>query len=38
VTFNYGSIKWTYTPQKSNGGGKGGDVTGGWDIGKNKKV
>jgi len=36
ITFNYGSIKWTYTQQKSADGSGGGNVTGGWDISKNK--
>jgi type VI secretion system secreted protein Hcp len=29
VSFNYGTIKWTYTQQKRADGSKGGNVTGG---------
>lgn len=37
VSFNYGTIKWTYTQQKSDGS-KGGNVTGGWNLVENKAV
>jgi len=36
VSFNYGRIKWTYTQQKRTDGSGGGNVTGGWDLTKNK--
>lgn len=36
VSFNYGKIKWTYTQQKRADGSGGGNVTGGWDLTKNK--
>lgn len=38
VSFNYGKIKWTYTQQKRGDGSGGGNVTGGWDLTKNKKT
>lgn len=31
VSFNYGSIKWTYTFQRADGT-QGGNTTGGWNI------
>jgi type VI secretion system secreted protein Hcp len=36
VSFNYGTIKWTYTQQKRSDGSGGGNVTGGWDLVKGK--
>lgn len=36
VSFNYGTIKWTYTQQKRADGSGGGNVTGGWDRTANK--
>ncbi len=36
VSFNFGRIKWTYTQQKRADGSGGGNVTGGWDLEKNK--
>ncbi|MGI8742111.1 MAG: Hcp family type VI secretion system effector [Bryobacteraceae bacterium] len=36
VSFNYGTIKWTYTQQKRADGSGGGNVTGGWDLTANK--
>lgn len=36
VTFNFGSIKTTYTQQKRQDGSGGGNVTGGWDREGNK--
>jgi type VI secretion system secreted protein Hcp len=36
IGFNYGRIKWTYTQQKRADGSGGGNVTGGWDLTKNK--
>jgi type VI secretion system secreted protein Hcp len=36
VGFNFGKIKWTYTQQKRADGSGGGNVTGGWDLTKNK--
>lgn len=38
VSFNYGSIKWTYTQQKRTDGSGGGNVAGGWDLRANKKT
>ncbi len=38
VAFNYGKITWTYTQQKRADGSGGGQVAGGWDLEKNKKV
>lgn len=36
VSFNYGSIKWTYTQQKRADGSQGGNTTGGWSLSQNK--
>jgi len=36
VSFNYGTIKWTYTQQKRADGTPGGNTTGGWDLTQNK--
>ncbi|HLG98915.1 MAG TPA: type VI secretion system tube protein Hcp [Bryobacteraceae bacterium] len=36
VSFNYGTIKWTYTQQKREDGSGGGNVTGGWSLVENK--
>jgi type VI secretion system secreted protein Hcp len=36
VSFNYGTIKWTYTQQKRTDGSGGGNVTGGWSLVENK--
>jgi type VI secretion system secreted protein Hcp len=36
VSFNYGTIKWTYTQQKRADGSGGGKITGGWDRTANK--
>jgi type VI secretion system secreted protein Hcp len=36
VSFNYGTVKWTYTQQKRADGTGGGNVTGGWDLTANK--
>ena len=36
VSFNYGSIKWTYTQQKRADGSQGGNTTGGWSLVDNK--
>src|SRR5580704_1259493 len=36
VSFNYGTIKWTYTQQKRTDGSKGGNTTGGWSLVENK--
>jgi len=36
VSFNYGTIKWTYTQQKRADGTGGGNTTGGWDLTANK--
>ena len=36
VSFNFGTIKWTYTQQKRADGSGGGNVTGGWDLTANK--
>jgi type VI secretion system secreted protein Hcp len=35
---NFGKIEWTYTQQKRGDGTAGGQVAGGWDLTKNKKV
>jgi type VI secretion system secreted protein Hcp len=34
VSFNYGSIQWTYTQQKRSDGSGGGNVAGGWNLSK----
>jgi len=34
VSFNYGTIKWTYAQQKRADGSKGGNVVGGWNLEK----
>ena len=36
VSFNYGTIKWTYTQQKRADGSGGRKITGGWDRTTNK--
>jgi type VI secretion system secreted protein Hcp len=36
VSFNYGTIKWTYTQQKRADGSQGGNTTGGWSLVENK--
>ena len=36
VSFNYGTIKWTYTQQKRADGSQGGNTTGGWSLTENK--
>ena len=36
VSFNYGTIKWTYTQQKRTDGSGGGNKTGGWSLVENK--
>jgi len=36
VSFNYGTIKWTYTQQKRTDGTAGGNTTGGWSLVDNK--
>jgi len=36
VSFNYATIKWTYTQQKRPDGSAGGNVTGGWDLAQHK--
>jgi type VI secretion system secreted protein Hcp len=36
VSFNYGTIKWTYTQQKRADGSQGGNTTGGWSLVDNK--
>ncbi len=36
VSFNYGTIKWTYTQQNRADGSAGGNVAGGWDLTANK--
>ena len=38
VSFNYGTIKWTYTQQKRADGSGGGNVTGGWSLIANKPI
>ena len=38
VSFNYGTIKWTYTQQKRADGSGGGNVAGGWDLTANKVI
>ena len=35
VSFNYGTIKWTYTVQRADGS-QGGNVTGSWSVVENK--
>jgi type VI secretion system secreted protein Hcp len=36
VSFNYGTIKWTYTQQKRADGSQGGNAAGGWSLVENK--
>jgi type VI secretion system secreted protein Hcp len=36
VSFNYGTIKWTYTQQKRADGSQAGQTTGGWSLVENK--
>jgi len=36
ISFNYGTIKWTYTQQKRADGSKGGNTVGGWSLVENK--
>jgi type VI secretion system secreted protein Hcp len=36
VSFNYGTIKWTYTQQKRADGSQGGNAAGGWSLTENK--
>jgi type VI secretion system secreted protein Hcp len=36
VSFNYGTIKWTYTQQKRTDGSQAGNTTGGWSLVENK--
>jgi type VI secretion system secreted protein Hcp len=36
VSFNYGTIKWTYTQQKRTDGTGGGNQAAGWDLTANK--
>ena len=36
VSFNYGTIKWTYTQQKRTDGSPGGNTAGGWSLVENK--
>ena len=36
VSFNYGTIKWTYTQQKRADGSQGGNTSGGWSLVENK--
>ena len=36
VSFNYGTIKWTYTQQKRADGSQGGNTAGGWSLVENK--
>jgi type VI secretion system secreted protein Hcp len=36
VSFNYGTIKWTYTQQKRADGSQGGNSAGGWSLVENK--
>jgi len=38
VGINFGKIEWAYTVQKRQGGGAAGNVAGGWDLQKNRKV
>ena len=38
VSFNYGTIRWTYTQQKRADGSGGGNVTGGWSLIANKVI
>lgn len=38
VTFNYGSIQWTYTQPKRSDGSGGGQTAAGWDLEKNKPI
>ncbi len=38
VSFNYGTIKWTYTQQNRADGSEGGNATGGWSVLENKTV
>ena len=36
VSFNYGTIKWTYSAQKRADGTSGGQTTGGWSLTEHK--
>jgi type VI secretion system secreted protein Hcp len=36
VSFNYGTIKWTYTQQKRNDGSGGGNMAAGWSLVEHK--
>lgn len=36
ISFNYGTIKWTYTQQKRTDGSQGGNAAGGWSLVENK--
>jgi type VI secretion system secreted protein Hcp len=36
ISFNYGTIKWTYTQQKRTDGSGGGNAAGGWSLVENK--
>ena len=36
VSFNYGTINWTYTQPERADGSKGGNTTGGWNLAGNK--
>jgi type VI secretion system secreted protein Hcp len=38
VSFNYGTIKWTYTQQKRDDGSPGGNTTGGWSLVEHKSA
>jgi len=38
VKFNFGKIQWSYTQQKRDDGSGGGNVAGGWDLEKNRKL
>jgi type VI secretion system secreted protein Hcp len=36
ISFNYGTIKWTYTQQKRTDGSQGGNTAAGWSLVENK--
>jgi len=36
ISFNYGTIKWTYTQQKRADGSQGGNTAAGWSLVENK--
>ena len=38
VTFNFGKINWSYTKQNRESGAAEGNVAGGWDLEKNRKL